>query len=141
MTKNREDANKLKELGEQEWKQQFNASLTFSSGQSNVLALCIFLALNRSQKWTRLKFLGIDDPFQNLDDINIFSFIDVISQIVSLQRKQLLISTHNEDFANLIRLKMGLSPERIGEINFHAYNDEGASVKGNCVVEGEEELV
>ncbi|PHB08666.1 hypothetical protein COE84_25425 [Bacillus wiedmannii] len=138
MTKNREDAQKLQELDEQELKQQFNASLKFSSGQSNVLALCIFLALNRSQKWTELKFLGIDDPFQNLDDINIFSFIDVISQIVSLQRKQLLISTHNEDFANLIRAKTGLTAEKLGNITFQAYNDEGASVKGNCVVKGEE---
>ncbi|MGE1043748.1 AAA family ATPase [Bacillus wiedmannii] len=138
MTKNHEDARKLRELDEQELKRQFNASLMFSSGQSNVLALCIFLALNRSQKWTELKFVGIDDPFQNLDDINIFSFVDVISQIVSLQNKQLLISTHNEDFASLIRAKMGLNPEKIGNIIFQAYNDEGASVKGNCVVEGEE---
>lgn len=139
MTKNREDVKNIYNLDEQELKQQFNASLTFSSGQSIVLALCIFLALNRSQKWTELKFLGIDDSFQNLDDINIFSFIDVISQIVSLQRKQLLISTHNEDFANLIRLKMGLEPERIGNITFHAYDDEGASVQGNCVVKNEVE--
>ncbi|PGR82056.1 hypothetical protein COC43_03255 [Bacillus thuringiensis] len=136
MTKKQEDAKKLRELDEQELKQQFNASLTFSSGQSNVLALCIFLALNRSQKWTELKFLGIDDPFQNLDDINIFSFIDVISQIVSLQKKQLLISTHNEDFASLIKAKMDLNPEKIGDITFLTYNDEGASVKGSCVIEG-----
>lgn len=140
MTKEHETVKNLRELGEQELKQQFNASLKFSSGQSNVLALCIFLALNRSQQWTKLKFLGIDDPFQNLDDINIFSFIDVLSQVVSMQNKQLLISTHNEDFSHLIRVKMGIEAERIGNIIFQAYNDQGASVRGNCVVKGEEEI-
>ena len=98
-----------------------------------------FLSFKSFTKWTKLKFLGIDDPFQNLDDINIFSFIDVLSQVLLMQQKQVLISTHNEDFAHLIRVKMGLDAEKIGTISFQAYNDEGVAVKGNCVVVSEVE--
>lgn len=50
---------------------------------------------------TPLQTIGIDDPFQNLDDINVFSFLDVLSQI--LLDKQVIISTHDDKFANLIR--------------------------------------
>ncbi|PFW47271.1 AAA family ATPase [Priestia megaterium] len=123
----------LRDLDENELKEQFNASLKFSSGQANVLALCIFLALNYSQKWTNLKFLGIDDPFQNLDDINIFSFLDVLNQIVFAQRKQILISTHNDKFANLLKAKIGLDRDKVGVIQFRGYNEDEVIVKGNCV--------
>ncbi|HDR6277713.1 MULTISPECIES: AAA family ATPase [Bacillus] len=131
----RESAKDLKliDLEESELKKHFNVSLKFSSGQANVLAVCIFLALNYSQKWTNLKFLGIDDPFQNLDDINIFSFLDVLSQIVFAQRKQVLISTHNEKFASLLRMKMGLDSEKVGTIEFAGYNESKVTIKGNCI--------
>ncbi|MGW8423991.1 AAA family ATPase [Peribacillus simplex] len=125
--------NNLKKLDENELKQQFNASLKFSSAQSNVLAVCIFLALNRSQKWTNLNFLGIDDPFQNLDDINVFSFLDVLSQVIIMQNKQLFISTHNENFAHLLKAKMGLETDQVGSIVFSSYNENGVNIKGNCI--------
>ncbi|WP_341963691.1 SMC family ATPase (plasmid) [Planococcus maritimus] len=123
----------LREIEESELKQQFNASLKFSSAQANVLAVCIFLALNRSQKWTNLNFLGIDDPFQNLDDINVFSFLDVLSQVVLMQNKQLFISTHNNNFSQLLKAKMELAPNQIGSITFNSYSERGVSIKGNCV--------
>ncbi|MGM1032748.1 MAG: AAA family ATPase [Bacillota bacterium] len=135
MTKQSAKEYDLRQLNEDRLKQQFNASLTFSSAQANVLAICIFLALNRSQKWTKLKLLGIDDPFQNLDDINVFSFIDVLSQVIETQNKQVLISTHSEDFAQLLKVKMNLKPEQIGTIVFKSYSEKGAVITGSCVVE------
>ncbi|KAA0948704.1 SMC family ATPase [Sporosarcina sp. ANT_H38] len=133
LTKESAKDRNFRNLEENELKQQFNASLKFSSAQSNVLAVCIFLALNRSQKWTNLNFLGIDDPFQNLDDINVFSFLDVLSQVVLMQNKQLLISTHNENFVQLLSVKMGLDARKVGTIVFSAYNEDGVNVKGNCI--------
>lgn len=133
MSKNSAKERDLRKLGEEQLKQEFNASLTFSSGQSNVLAVCIFLALNRSQKWSKLKLLGIDDPFQNLDEINVYSFIDVLSQVVSKQNKQVMISTHNDVFVHLMKMKMNIDPSRIGTIVFQAYSDRGVSVEGNVV--------
>lgn len=74
-----------------------NAQYTLSSGQLNVLAISIFLAINESQKVSILDFVGIDDPIQNMDDVNQFSVCDVLSII----KKQLLFSTHDLDFVKL----------------------------------------
>ncbi|WP_162616139.1 AAA family ATPase [Paenibacillus lutimineralis] len=124
------DAAKWAKLPEDQLANKFNASLTFSSAQANVLAVCIFLSLALSQRWTALEMIGIDDPFQNMDDINVFSFIDVISQIIS--HKQVIISSHNEDFVNLIRNKSGLEAERIGYIHFKSYGRDRIDLETNC---------
>jgi len=120
----------LSQLSNEELEARFNASLTFSSGQASVLAVCIFLALNQGQNWTNLKFLGIDDPFQNMDDVNAFSFIDVLSQL-SLE-KQIFISTHSKEFTALMRAKVGVSNDKIGYINFQSYSGNNIDFKTNC---------
>ncbi|CAM4343492.1 exonuclease SbcC [Paenibacillus endophyticus] len=122
----------LSKLSPEELEKRFNASLTFSSAQSNVLAICIFLALGLSQEWTPLRTIGIDDPFQNLDDINVFSFLDVLSQI--LLDKQVIISTHDDKFANLIRFKSSLESHQITEIWLESYSKEGISIQSDCLV-------
>ncbi|MGN9167188.1 hypothetical protein DX902_09790 [Paenibacillus jamilae] len=122
----------LSQLSSEELESRFNASLTFSSAQSNVLAVCIFLALGLSQEWTPLQTIGIDDPFQNLDDINVFSFLDVLSQI--LLSKQVIISTHDDNFANLIRLKSGLRNDQMTEICLESYSKESISIRSDCLI-------
>lgn len=74
-----------------------NAEKIMSSGQLNVLALSIFLAINQEQKIHPFDFIGIDDPIQNMDDINQFTVCDVLSQI----DKQLIFSTHDKKFLKL----------------------------------------
>jgi hypothetical protein len=54
-----------------------NAKNILSSGQLNVLAISIFLAINNEQKIHSLNFVGIDDPIQNMDDINQYSMCDI----------------------------------------------------------------
>ncbi|MBU8852752.1 AAA family ATPase [Priestia megaterium] len=76
----------------------FKAKHTLSSGQLNVLAISIFLAVNESQKVSNLDFIGIDDPIQNMDDVNRFSICDVLSNI----DKQVIISTHDMEFVKLL---------------------------------------
>ncbi|WP_186306583.1 hypothetical protein [Siminovitchia fortis] len=41
--------------------------------------------------------MGIDDPIQNMDDVNQFSVCDVLSTI----EKQLIFTTHDWDFLKL----------------------------------------
>jgi exonuclease SbcC len=123
----------LSKLSPEELEKRFNASLTFSSAQSNVLAVCIFLALGLSQEWTPLQTIGIDDPFQNLDDINVFSFLDVLSQILS--DKQVIISTHDDKFANLIRYKSSLENKQITEIWLESYSKESISIQSDSLIE------
>lgn len=114
------------------FKDTVNASLTLSAAQSTVLAMSIFLALNTSQNWSKLRILGIDDPFQNLDDINIYSFIDVISFLVKEEKKQIFISTHHPDFSKLMASKLRFKDAQFSHVSFQSYTRERMSIKSNC---------
>lgn len=87
----------------------FNVKHTLSSGQLNVLAISIFLAINESQKVSKLDFIGIDDPIQNMDDVNRFSICDVLSVL----ENQVIISTHDMEFVKLLVKKNQHASEQI----------------------------
>lgn len=114
---------KLLELTDDELSKEINASLTLSSAQTNVLAVCIFMVMNLSQKWSELELMAIDDPFQNMDDINVFSFIDTLSGV--LGEKQVIISTHSSEFASLILNKASLAENEVSFIQLNSYGVEG----------------
>jgi len=85
-----------------------------SSGQLNVLAISIFLAMNESQKVHDLDFIAIDDPIQNMDDINQFSICDVLGSV----KKQLIFSTHSFEFLKLFIKKNEYKKDSIQVYNF-----------------------
>ncbi|MFD2114961.1 AAA family ATPase [Paenibacillus yanchengensis] len=109
--------------------ESINASLTLSAAQSTILAMSIFLALNKSQNWSKLNVIGIDDPFQNLDDINAYSFIDVIANLILIENRQVIISTHDSDFAKLSVRKMNLKPEDYAYIKIQSYTREAIEIE------------
>jgi DNA repair protein SbcC/Rad50 len=88
-------------------------NLYFSTAQINVLSLSIFLAsaLNSNN----YNCIFIDDPVQSLDSINILSTIDLIRSIVVNQKRQIVLSTHDENFHNLLKKKM---PSRLFKSKF-----------------------
>lgn len=90
------------------------ANKTLSSGQMNVLALSIFLAMNENQKISELDLIAIDDPIQNMDDINQFSVCDILGNI----KKQLIFSTHDVEFVKLFLKKNNHLREHIKIFNF-----------------------
>ena len=96
-----------------------NAANVLSSGQLNVLAIAIFIAKNISQNSTVIDFIGIDDPIQNMDDINQFSMIDVLSQL----QKQLIFTTHDAKYVNLFLKKNELRLDDISVYYLDAEND------------------
>jgi DNA repair protein SbcC/Rad50 len=106
-----------------------NASLTLSAAQSTILAMSIFLALNKTQNWSKLNVIGIDDPFQNLDDINAYSFIDVLANLISVEDRQIFISTHDSDFAKLTIRKMNLNPDEFGYVKIQSYTREAIEIQ------------
>ncbi|PHD74077.1 hypothetical protein COF64_16455 [Bacillus sp. AFS043905] len=75
---------------------ELSAKTTLSSGQLNVLAISIFLASNKSFD-SNIDFIGIDDPIQNMDDVNRFSICDMLGNI----DRQLIFSTHDLNFLKL----------------------------------------
>lgn len=84
-------------------------NLYFSAAQLNILSLSIFLAkaLNaKDNKDNPIDCIFIDDPIQSMDSINILSTIDLFRSIMVNQNKQIILSTHDENFHNLLQKKM-----------------------------------
>ncbi|MGE8000252.1 hypothetical protein ACQKOF_16505 [Lysinibacillus sp. NPDC093190] len=100
----------------------------FSAAQLNILALSIFLGLGLTQKYSKLQQLFLDDPIQSMDDVNILALIDVIRAIMDsrYKDKHIVISTHNEDFAQLVAIKM--RNRGVVQYNITGYTEEGPKV-------------
>lgn len=84
-------------------------SLYFSTAQINILSLSIFLARalkTRDDKKEPVDCIFIDDPIQSMDSINILSFIDLFRGITMSLDKQLIVSTHEENFHLLLQKKI-----------------------------------
>lgn len=79
-------------------------NLYFSTAQINILSLCIFLASALSSK--KYNCIFIDDPIQSMDSINVLSTIDLLRSISVNYDKQIILSTHDENFHNLLKKKM-----------------------------------
>lgn len=79
-------------------------NLYFSSAQINILSLSIFLAsaLNSIE----YDCILLDDPIQSMDSINVLSTIDLLRSIIVNQDKQIILSTHDENFHNLLKKKI-----------------------------------
>ena len=84
-------------------------NLYFSTAQINILSFCIFMAkamFATTDKGEDLGCIFIDDPIQALDDINILSMIDLLRNIAFTQKKQIVITTHDQNFFELLQKKM-----------------------------------
>lgn len=79
-------------------------NLYFSTAQINILSLSIFLATALNSKVYNCIF--IDDPIQSMDSVNVLSTIDLIRSIVVNEGKQIVLSTHDENFHNLLKKKI-----------------------------------
>lgn len=88
---------------------QIIPNLYFSQAQLNILSLSIFLAkaLNaKDDDGQPINCIFIDDPIQSMDSINVLSTIDLLRSIVVKLEKQIIISTHDENFHNLLKKKI-----------------------------------
>ena len=84
-------------------------NLYFSTAQLNILSLSIFLAkalhaVDDDKK--PLECIFIDDPIQSMDSINILSTIDLLRSIVVNHKRQIILSTHDANFHNLLQKKI-----------------------------------
>lgn len=101
-------------------------ALYFSTAQINILSLSIFLAraLKASNPKTKepIKCIFIDDPIQSMDSINILSFIDLFRSLSVNLDRQLIVSTHEENFHLLLQKKI---PEKLFKSKFIQFETFG----------------
>lgn len=100
--------------------------LFFSSAQLNTVALSVFLGGALAISNPKVNTVFIDDPIGHFDDLNVLSFIDVLRTIVSKTNWQIIISTHEENFYEIMKVK--LSPEYYNS-KFFVLQDEGEIVQ------------
>ena len=75
-----------------------------STGQSNVLALSVFLGLALRQTFAQNRFVMLDEPVQNLDDLHFLAFLTLIKRI-ALSR-QVIVSTADSNIAEVLRRQL-----------------------------------
>lgn len=111
-----------------------NTPYIFSSAQVNAIALSLFLAMSFHQKWSPLKLIAIDDPIQSMDEINVVSFIDLIRVFVKKFDKQIIISTHDYTFYQMILRKFRF--QDVAVIEYEGYSDNGPLLKYSSLIDG-----
>lgn len=90
-------------MDDKETKKQI-PNLYFSTAQINILSLSIFLAT--ALKSEDYDCIFIDDPIQSMDTINILSTIDLFRGIILKLDKQIILSTHDKKFHELLKKKI-----------------------------------
>ena len=107
-------------------------SAFFSDAQMNSLAITVFLAGALRQRWSGLNTVIIDDPVQQMDDMNVCAFLDLIRGLSS--HRQFIIFTCSREFYLLALEKLDcLNKCKAG--SFLAYRLEGiapAQLKVHC---------
>lgn len=107
-------------------------SAFFSDAQMNALAITVFLAGALRQRWSAFNTVLIDDPVQQMDEMNVCAFLDLIRGL-STQR-QFIVFTCSRDFYLLALDKLiCLNESKRG--SFLAYRLEGiapANLRVHC---------
>lgn len=83
--------------------------LYFSAAQTNILSLSVFLANalhTKDDENSPIDVVMIDDPIQSMDSINVLAMIDLLRSICLQFNKQVIISTHDENFFGLLQRKI-----------------------------------
>lgn len=73
-----------------------------------------------------LSTILLDDPLQSLDDINLLGLIDLLRQ--TKDQRQLLVSTHDERFGNLLgrKLRPRTAAQRTIVVELEGWTRQGA---------------
>ena len=95
----------------------------------NALAVAIFLSLNLGVPSVPIATAMLDDPLQSLDDVNLLGLIDLLRRLTD--RRQLIISTHDERFGRLLERKLRpiAEDQRTRVIKFEGWGRGGPRVQ------------
>lgn len=85
--------------------------------------------MNLSMSSLPVRAAILDDPLQSLDDLNLMGLVDLLRRL--REHRQLLVSTHDERFAQLLRRKLRpvSGDQRTRVIVFESWQREGPAVR------------
>ena len=113
--------------------------IVFSSAQANIAAISYLMSLNLASS-VGAPVILLDDPLQAMDDVNVLGFADLCRHLRT--QRQLLVSTHESRFAELLERK--LAPRRLGDrtiaLEFVGWDRNGPTIKPRDVPDQTEGL-
>lgn len=104
-------------------------AIAFSSAQANMTSLTYFLALAWSMGERSLPFAFLDDPLQEMDDVNVLAFADLARHL--REDRQLFVATHERRYADLLSRKLAPRTARdsVAIVQFTGWSDDGPEFK------------
>jgi hypothetical protein len=97
-----------------------------STGQTNVLALSIFMGIALRQRLLKIGLVCLDEPVQHLDDLHFLGFVSLLKR-VGLSR-QVVLSTADANVAEIITRQMQSSwaemPTDFIRYDWHSFDPE-----------------
>ena len=77
----------------------------FSQSQQQILVLSLFLTACTTQTWSAFSPILLDDPVAHFDDLNVYSFLDLIGGFLEsgFPGRQFIFSTCDDRFFQLAR--------------------------------------
>ena len=75
-----------------------------STGQRTALVISVFFQMNMATPYAP-KFLLLDEPVANTDDLNILALMDFLRELVITHKRQIFFTTANRNVARLFRRK------------------------------------
>ncbi|MGN2369234.1 AAA family ATPase [Clostridium cagae] len=89
-----------------------------SAGQLNGVILSIMLAVREILDFKKsIDLIMIDDPLQTIDDISAFSYADLLAE--QFGTAQIILSTHEEEKADLLEFKFRQCNRMVKKYNMH----------------------
>jgi len=103
----------------------------FSQSQQQTLLLGLFLTACSSQTWSAFSPVFLDDPLTHFDDLNTYSFLDLIVGLLEsdFSKRQFIISTCEEKLFQLAKQKFRYLSGRAKFYLFSAIGAEGPIIE------------
>jgi DNA repair exonuclease SbcCD ATPase subunit len=118
-----------------------NIRYGFSTGQLNLFAISLVLALAQQRRGEALPALLLDDPVQAMDDMRIAELCWVLLQ--SARKRQIVVATGNQNFAELMFSRSMPIQKEVSVVAhlFEGMTSQGPSIRLNWRVNGTGESI
>lgn len=103
----------------------------FSKSQIQIVMLSFFLSATLTQTWSSFAPILLDDPVGHFDDLNAYSFVDLIRTLIMEpgREHQFIVSTCEDRLFRLMRQKFSKINRRVIFYVFESIGENGPKIK------------
>lgn len=99
-----------------------------STGQKTAVVISIFFKFHISMK-TAPKFILLDEPVSNIDDLNILGLLDFLREMAISNGTQIFFTTANHNVAKLFKRKFSFLRDKFYEFKFVRYGNTKSRIR------------